>query len=198
VALLVVGAFVFWPSGNLEREPIAENVERKDSTAQKKAAPSEVKNEEVSADENESSKTENEAQSGASKPPTTTSIDPVEIADKLIVEEGEAVSPEEKLAEIEMDFSDEIAEDQEVPVSESEVLAEEESKAESTPELAQSFSASDSSPASSNESITPKSSFESARSAATTSADLMKQGASFEGISLESIGGTDKNGYVAY
>jgi hypothetical protein len=198
VAVLVVGAFVLWPSGNLDREPIAENVERKDSTEQKKAAPPETKSAEETVVKSEPSKEETKAQSVELKPPTTTSNEPNEITDKVMIAESAAASPEEDLAEMEMDFADERADDQEVSTSEFEGLAEEENEVQSTPELADSFNASDTSPASSNESVVSNLNVESARSATTMSADLMKQGAAFEGISLDSIGGPDRNAYVAY
>lgn len=198
VALLVVGAFVFWPSGNLDREPIAENVERKDSTEQKKARPTKTNTAEETVPENESSKEEAEAPSAELKPPTTTSDKPAEIADKVMIAETVSDSPEEELAEIEMDLTDESADDQEVSIAEYDDPAEEENEVQPTSELAESFNVSDSSPASSDEYVVSDLNAKSARSATTMSADLMKQGASFEGISLKSIGGPDRNAYVAY
>ncbi len=198
LALLVVGAFVFWPSGNLEREPIAENVERKDSTEQKRATPAKTNTAEETVPENESSKEETEAQSVELNSPTITSNESIEIAEEVMIAETVAESPKEELVEIEMDLTEKRADDQEVPFVEHDGLAEEENEVQSTTELAESFNVSDSSPASSDKSVASDFNVESARSATTMSADLMKQGASFEGISLKSIGGPDKNAYVAY
>lgn len=204
-AVLVIGAYVFWPSGNLEREPLAENVERKDSTEKKKEESAvESKIMEESNVENEQPKEVNEIEMEVAEVPIITSSEPTEEAEKMIVAESEAATIEEEIAE--MDFADDATDDyiasQSEPEEEASIEYDEEDIAEAAvsaaPEVAQSFNSSDSAPVRKDEGVTSDANVTMARSAAKMSSDVMRQNVFPEGISLESIGGPDQNTYVAY
>jgi hypothetical protein len=206
VAALVVGAYLFWPSDNLEREPLAENVERKDSTERKKEKSEvETKNMEESNVENEQSTKDPEIELKEVEAPTITSSELAEESEKMVVAEIEAAKIEEEIAE--MAFDDDTADDYTSPQTEQ--LEEElsldydegddaEIAISAAPEVAENFSSSDSAPVNKEEAVTYNANVTTARSAAKMSSDVKSQTVFPEGISLESIGGPDKNTYVAY
>jgi len=206
VAVLVIGAYVFWPSGNLERAPLAENVERKSSTEkQNEESKVETKITEESNVVNEQPKEDTEIDLKEVKEPTITSSETAEEDDKVVVAETEPTKIEEEIAE--MAYDGDAYDDYTFPQSEQ--LEEEspfdydegdntEVAVSAAPEVAQSFSSSDTAPVRKDEGVTSDANVTTARSAAKMSSDVMRQNVFPEGISLESIGGHDKNTYVAY
>ena len=207
VALLVVGAFVFRPSGNSEREPIAENVERKDSIEQKKEGPTEVKKAEKVATENAAIQEEIEIRAEEIEEPTNTSSESTQISVKKTIAESRYLPMEEELKEMDMDLADESTANYSVPETANQAeptiahdgAPQELSEVSPAPKMDESFDDSASFSVNKHEMATQNINNESTRSAKVKiSADVMKQGASFEVITLKSIGGPDTKAYVAY
>ncbi|MCZ4408321.1 hypothetical protein O3Q51_05845 [Cryomorphaceae bacterium 1068] len=207
VAILVVGAFVFWPSGNLEREPIAENAERKDSTEQKKESQHETKKADDIVIENEEPEEKIEPQTETPEAPTITSTESSEVSDEMIVVKIDDIELEDTEEEIEMDFPNESAENYSAPEEDKQpmpTLAQDGASKKTThepplPEISKDSKIVDSSIVRNQDYATPNMNVVAARSAKTSMTHgLTDQDTSFEGITLESIGGSDKKAYVAY
>jgi hypothetical protein len=189
VAVLVVGAFVFWPSGNVETEPIAENVARKDTSAEKNETPS--KKVEAVREEEEIENT------AVEKPiPSNAPSNPIETTEDDFIAELKTAQPEkedleenylldgdelEALADMEMDEEASKGLDLDSKV-----------KKENAPGSAKSFAANEPTRLNIDE-ITPFALNKSARTSADGAEDFGNSG-----TSLQSIGGYDKKGYVAY
>lgn len=204
VAALVVGAFVFWPSGNLDREPIAENVERKDSTIKKEQSPEEKL--EIQEGEFEAFKDANEVLDEETDNITITLDKVIENIDNVLIAENESIYLEEELMEEDYAFADE-APDFDIPTApemEEEIAdaseggAEAKKNVQTKPALAKDLSANDTDSQTIIHFSTSNRNVESAQSATAMKSDFNADGDSFEGISLKDIGGYKNKAYVAY
>lgn len=192
VAVLVVGAIVFWPSGNADRSPLAENVERKEPSETKKEPESKAQAPLAPVDESSPLETETTPRNDALSNVTEVTeeetiaeietINPaVEVTDDTYRFEGNEMEvlaemePDEESLEI--DAMDSEYEDTGVNApTASQVSAAEETLAQNADDL--------------TETLSPNKSVRAATNGAKDSAT--------SGISLQDIGGYAREGYVAY
>ncbi|MFT6998880.1 MAG: choline kinase [Cryomorphaceae bacterium] len=210
IAVLVVGAFVFWPSDNLEREPIAENIERKDSTNNKEQAPKEKQETQEFETEGEAVveafKGENEVLGEEAGNAIITSDEITKNTDDVLIAENQSAPIDEEIMEEDHTFADEapVSDTPTAPEMEIEIAEDFEGTAEAKKDVqtklarAQDLSADDADSQTINEFSMSNMKVETARSATTMQSDFNSEGASYEGISLKDIGGYKSKAYVAY
>jgi len=208
IAVLVVGAFVFWPSGNLDREPIAENVERKDSTNNKEQSPEEKQETQEPEGEAvvEAFKGENEVLGEEAGNAIKASDEVVRNTDNMLIAENKSAPIDEEIMEEDHTFADEAPEsdnptapEMEIEIAEDfEGTAEAKKDVQTKPARAQDLSADDADSQTINEFSMSNMKVESARSTTRMQSDFNSEGALYEGISLKDIGGYKSKAYVAY